>query len=190
MCASHDPRPVTRADTRLVANARANLAEAYGKLPLVFERNEGQTDSRVKFLAHGAGYSVLLTANSATVQLAPQHGNSAAGEGVKQTASVLQLKLANAHASAKIEELDRQPARTNYRIGNDSTKWHRGIPQFGRVKYRGVYPGVDLIYYGNQGRLESDYVVAAGADPAQIKLQIAGVSGLAVDAHGDLALST
>src|SRR5438067_1154266 len=62
--------------------------------------------------------------------------------------------------------------------------------QFSRVKYRDVYPGVDLIYYGNQGQLESDYLVAPGADPTQIELKISGADQLAIDSHGDLALTT
>jgi hypothetical protein len=187
----HDGAP-RRTDASTVLSRNRALA-AYGKLPLAFERNEGQTDARVNFVARGSGYSVFLTGCDATIRLDAFDGksrqpNSAAAEITKS--SVVRVALANSNAPAAIEELDPQTGRSNYFIGNDPANWHRDIPQFGRVEYRGVYPGVDLIYYGNQGQLESDYIVAPGADPTQIALQISEAGKLAVDAAGDLAIST
>jgi hypothetical protein len=73
-------------------------------------------------------------------------------------------------------------------IGNDPRKWRQNVANYGKVRYRNVYPGIDLIYYGNQGQLEYDFVVAAGADPNFIKLDFEGVSRMRVDGGGDLVL--
>jgi len=77
-----------------------------------------------------------------------------------------------------IEALEPQSGKSNYLIGNIPAKWHKDVPRYARVKYHGVYPGVDLIYYGNQGRLESDYLVAPRANPHQIALLVQGARRL------------
>ncbi|MBI1876199.1 MAG: hypothetical protein HYS05_20220, partial [Acidobacteria bacterium] len=82
------------------------------------------------------------------------------------------------------------PGRTNYFIGNDPTKWRTDIPTFAKVRYHDVYPGIDLVYYGNQQQLEYDFIVAPGADPEQIKLSFDGIDDLRIDDRGDLVLST
>jgi hypothetical protein len=93
------------------------------------------------------------------------------------------------NAKARVVALDELPGRGNYFIGNDPKKWRTNVPSYARVKYEGVYPGVDLIYYGNRRQLEYDFVVAPGADPNQIKLSFAGAEGMRVDtASGDLVL--
>jgi len=177
--------------TTSAAVVRAHAAKAYGKLPLSFERNQGQSDPRVKFLARGAGYSVFLTKDDAVIRVEAKSEERGKGDTAAITSSaVVRLALANSNPNAATEELEPQDGRSNYLIGDNPANWHRDIPQFSRVKYRDVYPGVDLIYYGNQGQLESDYVVAAGADPAKIALKISGAERLAVDAQGDLALTT
>jgi hypothetical protein len=78
------------------------------------------------------------------------------------------------------------PGKSNYFIGNDPTKWRRDIPQFARVRYQNVYPGIDLVYYGNQGRLEYDFEVAPGSDPKQVALRFQGPQSLRIDGSGDL----
>ena len=95
-----------------------------------------------------------------------------------------------ANPKAKVVGLDELPGKSNYFIGNDPKKWRTNVPSYARVKYEGVYPGVDLVYYGNQRQLEYDFVVAPGADPNQIKLSFAGADGMRVDAaSGDLVLN-
>src|SRR5204863_455349 len=79
---------------------------------------------------------------------------------------------------------------SNYFIGNDPTKWRTDVPHFGRIQVEGVYPGIDLVWYGNQQRLEYDFLVAPGADPKQIQVAYEGVESLRVDAGGDLVLRT
>src|SRR3984957_3739583 len=140
---------------------RLRALEAYGKLPLTFEQNSGQTDARVKFLARGAGYTVFLTDHDATLRLMQP-----SAEGAKPgTEAVVRLSLAGANSHPVAHAVDQQAGHANYFVGNDPQKWRSNVPDFGRVKCDAVYPGIDLVYYGTQGRLESDYVVSPGADP-------------------------
>ena len=80
------------------------------------------------------------------------------------------------------------PGKSNYFIGNDPSKWRTNVPQYARVEYEDVYPGVNLAYYGNQRQLEYDFVVQPGADPKQIRLAVEGTDDLHVDAEGNLIL--
>jgi uncharacterized repeat protein (TIGR01451 family) len=100
------------------------------------------------------------------------------------------MRLVGANQAAVVVGLDPLPGKTNYFIGNDPKKWHRGVAQYARVEYRGVYPGVSLIYYGRQGQLEHDFVVAPGADPRRIRLGFEGAKKLRLDAEGNLVLMT
>ena len=173
-------------------------------LPLFFEPNQGQTASPVKFLAHGAGYGLFLTADEAVLQL--QHAavstqHSAPGpqpsplSSQPASSSVIRMRLDGANTSARVSGASPLPGKSSYFIGNDPSKWHRDIPQFARVQYQAVYPGIDLVYYGNGGQLEYDFRVAPAADPNQIALSFTGASarivpGNAPGASGDLVLST
>jgi len=163
--------------------AAEQVLSAFGRLPLIFEANHGQTDPGVRFLAHGRGYGLYLTTDQAVLTLRQSSSRTA----------VLRMQLAHASADAVIGGADELPGKSNYLIGNDPTKWRRNIPQFARVRYHGVYPGIDLVYYGNQGRLEYDFEVAPGSDPTQIALKFSGlrneaVQNLRLDANGDLIL--
>ena len=156
---------------------------SYGKLPLSFEVNQGQSDERVKFLARGQGYSLFLTPAEAVLSLrAPAHQRSlprscACGSSARTR-------------HPELTGLDPLPGTSNYFIGNDPERWQRDVPHYARVKYAGVYPGIDLVYYGNQRQLEYDLVVAPGADPARIALAFDGVRTLSLDPHGNLVLET
>ena len=152
---------------------------ALGQLPLRFEPNLGQTDPRVRFLARGAGYGVFLTPDKAVLTL-----------GARAKSAVVRIQLAGANPNAAISGNAQLPGKSNYFIGNNPSTWHRDIPQFARVRYRGVYPGVDLVYYGNQGQLEYDFEVAPGADPKTIAFQFAGPRRPHPDGNGDLILIT
>jgi hypothetical protein len=223
------------------AGVRARAVESYGKLPLSFEVNKGQTDSRVKFLSRGSGYSLFLTGNEAVLSLRKpvqrangkrqmakgvaqgSHSNPAvlpglfAGPGAHEneaafpayfrtptakftdsapatdcrgkdlekpqglkgepcatqtTDALLRMKLVGASPNPKIVGMDELPGKSNYFIGNDPKKWRTNVPNYAKVRYASVYPGVDLVYYGNQGQLEYDFVVSPGADPEAITLQL------------------
>jgi hypothetical protein len=153
---------------------------SYGRLPLMFEANQGQSDAAVKFLARGAGYGLFLTKNEAVLVLRNGHDSS------PSRASVVRMELANASADAEVVGADELPGKSHYFMGNDPKKWYRDVAQFARVRYRGVYPGVDLDYYGRQGRLEYDFEVAPGADPKQIRVRFEGARNLRIAGNGDL----
>lgn len=169
-------------------------------LPLFFEPNQGQTAAPVKFLAHGSGYGLFLTADEAVLEV--QHSDAGTERSVvssrlsgrssrRVSSSVIRMRIDGASTSARVSGASPLPGKSNYFIGNDASKWRQNIPQFARVEYQGVYPGVDLVYYGDQGQLEYDFRVAAGADPSQIALSFRGASAR-IDSgdSGDLILST
>jgi hypothetical protein len=161
-----------------------HMFPSFGSVPLSFEQNEGQSDSRVKFLARGAGYTVFLTSEEAVLALKRSAGQGSAG------AAALHLKLeeGNLHPGAVGDEP--LPGRVSYLFGGDRKKWHANLPTFGAVRYSSVYPGVDMTFHGNRRELEYDFSVAPGADPRQIALRIAGADSLHLDNAGDAVLAT
>jgi uncharacterized repeat protein (TIGR01451 family) len=154
-----------------------------GQLPILFEPNQGQADPRAKFLARGSGYSLFLKTDGAVLAMQTAHASPAGS-----SEQFVNMKLVGANPAAVLTGADPLPGKSNYLIGNDPHKWHRGIPQFGGVRYASVYPGIDLIFYGNQGHLEYDFRVAPGADPSQAELQFDGASKLELSG-GDLILT-
>ncbi len=116
------------------------------------------------------------------------HDEAQAGSGL--SADVLRLELTGANPSARLSGLDELPGKSNYFIGNDPKQWLTNVPNYAKVKYQDVYPGVDLVYYGNQRQLEFDWVVSPGADPKTIRFAIEGADKLALDAQGDLLIET
>jgi hypothetical protein len=150
-------------------------------LPLSFEANQGQVDPQVKYLARGPGYTLFLTPGAAVLGLRSE------GEG-KSTAW-LRLDLQGAATKPAITGEEQLPGQTHYFVGNDPAQWRSNIPTFARVRYQQVYPGVDLIYYGRQGRLENDFELAPGTNPRIISWRWEGAEGIRIDSTGDLVLS-
>ncbi|MEP7342177.1 MAG: SBBP repeat-containing protein [Acidobacteriota bacterium] len=173
------------------AATKARVEENYGKLPLSFEANKGQTESRVKFLSRGQGYSFFLTPNEAVMTLGSRpEAKEQGARAKKRTSATLRMKLVGANEQPRISGLDEQAGKSNYFLGNDARQWKTDVPNYGKVKYEGVYPGVDVVYYGNQQQLEYDFIIAPGADPKQIKLSFAGAEQMCLDENGDLVLET
>jgi hypothetical protein len=177
----------------------ARVSETYGKLPLQFEANRGQTHKDVHFLSRGAGYSLYLTAGEAVLVLAKPNADAKRDVSTKserrdtrtQAQSVaLRMSLVGAARKPVVSGLDEQPGKANYFIGKDPAKWRSNVPTYAKVHYRNVYPGIDLVYYGNQRQVEYDFVVAPGADPKKIALRFQGADKLEIDAEGDLVLHT
>ena len=161
---------------------------SFGKLPLSFEPNQGQFAEEIDFLTRGPGYALALSANEAALAL--ETGRPSKMEsGKAETPAILHMRLMGAHFSAPAEGVDELPGKTNYFVGNDPKRWRTNVPNFARVQYRRVYPGIDLVYYGNRGQLEYDFVVAPGSDPGAIRLAIDGASPK-IDSGGDLVLRT
>ncbi len=146
-----------------------------------FEANLGQVDGQVKYLAHGQGYSLFLTSGAAVL------GLRSAGAGAPTR--WVRLDLQGANPAPGITGEEPQAARSNYFVGNKPAGWRTNIPNFSRVRYSQVYPGVDLIYYGRQGRLENDFEISAGTNPKVIAWQLAGADSIRINSAGDLVFS-
>lgn len=167
-------------------------------MPLRFEPNRGQTDSRVKFLARGDGYSLFLTETEAVLKLTQWNTAKGALANKKiqpphfrasgsQSAAV-RIKLLGARRPNHVEPLDELSGDSSYFIGSDPSGWLKNVPGYARVVYREVYPGVDMIYYGNQGQLEYDFRLAPRTDPKTISLSFEGADRLRVDAEKNLVI--
>ncbi len=182
-----------------VAATEARLSESYGKLPLHFEANQGQMHKDVRFLSRGPGYSLYLTAGEAVLVLSrpnsegKQDGRSKPGRRVASAQAMpvaIRMSIVGAAPAPLVGGLEELPGKANYFIGKDPAQWHTNVPTYAKVHYREVYPGIDLIYYGNQRQLEHDFVVAPGADPKKIVLGFRGMDKLEIDTQGDLVLHT
>src|SRR5580658_564990 len=160
-------------------SAAPPIVERLRSLPLAFEKNNGQAPAAAEFVARGAGYGVALSHGNAHISL--QRGKA----GVP---AAIDLRLAGARNDLKATGRKALPGTVNYFVGNDPSRWRTDIRTFGRVEYSGVYPGVDLAYYGDQGRLEYDFIVAPGANPAAIRIALQGTRSLRVDSAGSLVL--
>jgi hypothetical protein len=169
-----------------------NPAVANYMRPLSFESNQGQTDKRVDFLARGTGYSLFLSQAEAVIVLqrgAPAKRDSHSRPTPGSSATV-RMRPAGGNTSAKVDALGELPGKSNYFVGSVPERWHTGISNYAKVRYREVYPGVDMIYYGNQRQLEYDFVVSAGADPSRISLGFQSASKAELDPEGGVVMHT
>jgi hypothetical protein len=148
------------------------------KLPLAFER---QADgSGELYVARGDGYAIWIDRGKTTISIAPAPG---------QAGSVISMDFAGGrHIAARPGA--QLPGKVNYIRGNDAREWKLGLPTYESVGYQGIYPGVDVVYYGNQRQLEFDLVLKPGADPQSIRMKFDGTEGISVDASGQLVLKT
>ena len=157
--------------------------------PLHFEANQGQTRDDVKFLARGPGYGVYLTANEALLSLSAQAPDDCAtDDATAQGVRVFRMRLIRGAKAPAVRALDEQQGKANYFVGDDPSNWRTNIPTYAKVRYEAVYPGIDVVYYGNQRQLEYDFVLAPGADSRNIELQFDGADRVEIDASGDLVL--
>ena len=155
-----------------VRTSSANVRETLRELPLRFEPNQGQWNSKVRFRAATADYQVNLTARGAAVSFAHR---------------TIGISLVRGNSAPAIAGTNSLPSFTNYFSGKQS-EWRRGVTNFGRVRYQSVYPGIDMVYYGSGRQLEYDFVLAAGADPARIRLRFRGADRIRITPEGDLLL--
>lgn len=172
---------------RAVPEQIARIAREYGKLPLAFELNQGQADPTFQFLSRGPGYSLFLRPGEAVLLLRddnPDHATTS-GEG-----AIVRMELIGADSNSPAMPEEQLVTRTNYLIGNDPVRWQTNVPNYRRVRFKQVYPGIDLRYYGTGQQLEHDFVVAAGANTREIEFKLTG-GILRIDHHsGDLLLRT
>ena len=163
-----------------VPQTTAHTSADYQRLPLSFELNSGQTDPAVKAYTRGSGYGLFLTATESVLALPRPN----------QQGAVLHMHHVGANPLAKVVGLDPLPGTVNYLIGNDATHWRHDVPTYARVRYEGIYPGIDLIYYGSQQQVEYDFVLAAGADSHAIQFSVEGARSVSISPAGDLVLDT
>jgi hypothetical protein len=147
--------------------------------PLRFEPNMGQAGPEVRYIARGAGYMLLLAGQEAVMVLPSDSSQSA----------LVRMKLLGAPSASASQPENLLPSVSHYYIGDDPSKWHPNVPNYRRVKFEEVYPGIDLVYYGNQQRLEYDFVLLPGAEPNQIRLAYSGADSMHLDSNGDLILA-
>jgi uncharacterized repeat protein (TIGR01451 family) len=167
-------------------------------LPLSFESNTGQTDPSVNFLVRGSGYTFFLTPLEIVLVLtqSPVHlerdrtlpGSPDSFSPSEQT--VLRIKFNGANPGAVAEGVTALPGTANYFIGNDPSRWYTDIPTFSKVRYCDLHPGIDIVYYGTQGKLEYDLIVTPGTDPGMITLEFEGDGRLDRNEAGDLEFQT
>ena len=157
-----------------------------------FEPNGGRISPATDYVARGAGYAVFLSPTGTTVVVAP----AARGKdrdvmsGTSAPPAHVSMRLAGSRADATATAHHQLPGRTNSVQGSDRSKWITGLTAYERVEYRGVYPGIDVVYYGNQQQLEYDFVVAPGASVADIAIEFSGQTGLSIDDEGGLVIAT
>jgi uncharacterized repeat protein (TIGR03803 family) len=195
----------------------AQLKASQARLPLSFEPNLGQTERQVKFVSRGNGYKVFLTADQAVLVLKKSGARQSGAEhsidltlhpanltggflpAITQeqpgAQAELAMRLVGANRNAEVTGFSELPGTINYFMGNDPSNWHTNVPTYEKVRYKNIYPGVDLVYYGNQSHLEYDFIVAPNVDPAGIKLvfsaQVQTDSTLRqprIDRSGDLVI--
>lgn len=151
------------------------------KTGLRFERNVGQADPRVQFLARGIGFRLFLSGAEAVISL---HRLGDAPEG-----AVVRLRLEGARQDLDVVGVDELPGKSHYFMGADRTSWRTGVSQYARAELYKVYPGIDLAYYGTGGLIEYDFVVSPGAEPERIRVRVEGANEMSLDDGGDLVLS-
>ncbi|MHB8215179.1 MAG: DUF7948 domain-containing protein [Candidatus Sulfotelmatobacter sp.] len=187
--------------------SRQRIQASYASLPLAFERNQGQTDPQVKYLARGKGYTLFLTANDAVFSLhsRPAASKSSAFQDLpevdaksvaqrphdkKGSTAVVHMHLVGGNSMATVQGSGPMAGTANYFLGNDPGKWRSGVARYARVSYQSVYPGVNMAFHGAERELEFDFVLAPDANPAPIGFQFTGSQGMKTDDSGNLIISS
>jgi Beta-propeller repeat len=172
---------------------RQRAADNYGKLPMSFEENVGQTDAAAKFIVRGNGYSLFLSSNQAVLSLQkngtfqtnpPTETKSDGSDQIRietLPSAVIRMSLVDANPYPEIGGEELIGGVSNYFIGNDPARWQTNVRHYAKVRYKNVYDGIDQVYYGNQGQLEYDFVVAPYANHDQIKLSFDSPEEITID---------
>src|SRR5437867_348741 len=157
-----------------------------------FEANQGQTGDRVRYLARGPSYTLFLAPDEFVLVLRDaaksegRIGKDAQGPRARsfRATRVVRMRLIGGNPKTRLVGDGEMSGRSNYLIGRDRNNWRRGIPRYARVRYEEVYPGVDLVFYGTEGQLEYDLVVAPGADAGVVRVALGGAAALRLEEEG------
>src|ERR1700688_1984316 len=173
----------------------ARVLDNFRRLPLSFEANRGQADRSVDFISRGRNFEVMLDRAGATFLTGAAAGKAARKPGQRsrqvpeRSFSTVRMNFAGAQARSGPQALDRLPGVSNYYLGNDPARWQRNLSTYRRVRYAETYPGIDLAYHGDRGRLEFDFEVKPGADPRRIAIDFSGVAGARMNPDGSTTLT-
>jgi hypothetical protein len=201
------PTPFTKNDP--VAAGRDSMApasisggpnEKFGAMPFYFEQNVGQAGEGLDFVARAPGYTLGLSATEAIFAIensefriqnsgvSTQNSELRTQNFSETHPSFVRMQLVGGNPDAPVTAVDPLVTKVNYFLGNDPNEWHTNIPTFGKVQYDDVYPGIDLVYYGNGGNLEYDFLVSPGADLNAIALNFAGADDISIADDGALVV--
>jgi hypothetical protein len=148
------------------------IQEAYGRIPLHFEESR---DAHVRFVARGRGYALGLTRQEIVLRVHDE---------------TVRLTMLGARPDVGPEAFDALPGRANHLVGRDPSRWRTDVKTFAKVRYPEIYPGIDLVLYGNQRELEYDFVLAPGADPSRVRLRVDGATAVSLSPDGDVRITT
>ena len=162
---------------------------SWAESPIRFERNQGQFDASVEFMARTGGYALALNPTRAILGLRRTAKEIDQPAASTSRTTVLQMKLVGGNRQAHLEGVNELPGKASYLLGNDSSSWRTSVSSYAKVRSREVYPHIDLLYYGTQRQVEYDFVVAPGGEPKNIMLDFEGADRVWIDSQGDLVLS-
>jgi hypothetical protein len=200
----HHSNPSTTANRKVAAREQSineRIRQSFSRLPLSFEANLGQFDAEVKFVSRAGGYNLFLTPTEAVMEMSGQESDSGSQNKTTDhrplttdhcllTAAIVRMKLEGANPDSEISGEAELAGKVNYFTGNDPARWRADVPTYAKVRYKEVYPGIDLMYYGNQRELEYDFILQPFARPQDIKLDFEGAKRLEIDKEGNLVLQT
>jgi hypothetical protein len=186
---------------------KQEVKKSIAQLPSAFEENVGQADARARFVSRGAGHTLLLGAGGVTLALRKGGGKEGSGRtppvralgenargrrAPEPSSQLVNMRFVGANPRPLMEGEGALPGRVNYFVGRDPLKWRTGLRTFAGVRYRELYPGVDLVFHGGEGggRLEYDFVLAPGADFRDVRLSFDGTDALSLGKDGELLLRT
>lgn len=152
---------------------------------IFFERNDGQADRQVLYLSHGSHYSLFLTRTAATIVL-PALQKKGPVAAMRPT-RYFRLHFESTNPQTEVTGIEALPGTSNYFSGSDPKHWHTHVPQFAKVRYSNLYPGIDLIFYFRDGQLEYDVIASPGADASAISLRTEGANP-SLTGEGDVAI--
>ncbi|HEY7546661.1 MAG TPA: SBBP repeat-containing protein, partial [Blastocatellia bacterium] len=208
--------PSMTANSQIVAREQTineKARQSFNRLPLSFEANCGQFDADVKFVSRAGGYNLFLTPTEAVIEMRNQKSEVRSQEATGNreqvtdteishlspvtchlfptlTTAFLRMKFDGANPDSRISGAEELTGKVNYFTGNDPARWRADVPTFAKVRYEEIYPGIDLVYYGNQREIEYDFILQPGARPEDIRLDFEGAKRLEIDPQGDLILQT
>ncbi|MCK4856958.1 MAG: SBBP repeat-containing protein [candidate division Zixibacteria bacterium] len=155
-------------------------------LPVIFVPNRGQFPADVAFAAVANGAAVWFSKDAVYYHFS----RPISGQKDKKKQLFIKSTIVNANPEVRIVGENQLAHRRSYFTGNDPNEWYAGLPTYGAILHKDIYPGIDLRYYGNEGEIEFDFLVAAGADPSAIEIRYQGVESLAVNKTGELLVET